>query len=245
MKITSITKLEPQFTVDIEVADTHTYQLGNGCVSHNTTSKLFGLTEGAHLPAMREYLRWVQFRSDDPLVAEYAAKGYPIRRNLKTYSGTTIVGFPTVPTICTLGMGDKLVTASEATPEEQYEWLRLLEKYWLHGFRLNINVSGVAFETHPYGGQVSYTLKYLPGEVSYDEFRRTLLDGQSTVKCCSVMPQEDQSAYEYLPEEPIDHDTFKALVANIRDGGPQEEVGFEHVDCASGACPIDFIGSER
>ena len=27
-----------------------------------TTSKLFGLTEGAHLPARRQYLRWVQFK---------------------------------------------------------------------------------------------------------------------------------------------------------------------------------------
>ena len=36
-----------------------------------TTSKLFGLTEGAHLPARRQYVRWVQFRGGpdgDPLV---------------------------------------------------------------------------------------------------------------------------------------------------------------------------------
>ena len=65
MKIKSIKQVAPELTVDIEVAETHTYQFSNGCVSHNTTSKLFGLTEGAHLPAMREYLRWVQFRNDD------------------------------------------------------------------------------------------------------------------------------------------------------------------------------------
>src|SRR5262249_3658743 len=64
-----------------------------------TTSKLFGLTEGAHLPPMKELLRWVQFRNDDPLVAEYEAKGYPVRK-LKSYEGTTIVGFPTKPRIC-------------------------------------------------------------------------------------------------------------------------------------------------
>ena len=64
-----------------------------------TTSKLFGLTEGAHLPSMREFIRWVQFRYDDPLVAEYEAKGYPVKK-LQTYSGTTVVGFPTQPEIC-------------------------------------------------------------------------------------------------------------------------------------------------
>ena len=79
-----------------------------------TTSKLFGLTEGYHLPSMKFYLRWVQFRSDDPLVQTYADNGYPTR-TLKTYEGTTIVGFPTAPIISTLGMEDKLVTAAEAT----------------------------------------------------------------------------------------------------------------------------------
>lgn len=206
-----------------------------------TTSKLFGLTEGAHLPSMREYLRWVQFRNDDPLVEEYRAKGYPVRQ-LKTYSGTTIVGFPTVPLICELGMGDKLVTAAEATPEEQYQWLRLLEKYWLHGY---IEYEEGLVGIHPAGGQVSYTLKYDPETVSYEEFRRTLLNGQSTIKCCSVMPQADTTAYEYQPEEPVTQERFDEIVKAIQEGAPKEDIGFEHVDCSTGACPVDFLGSER
>ena len=44
---------------------------------------------------------------------EYRKKGFPVKE-LVTYGGTTIVGFPTTPEICTLGMGDKLVTAKEA-----------------------------------------------------------------------------------------------------------------------------------
>lgn len=201
-----------------------------------TTSKLFDLTEGAHLPAMREYLRWVQFRSDDPLVNEYRAKGYPVRDDLKTYSGTSIVGFPTAPQICTLGMGDKLVTASEATPEEQYEYLRLMEKYWIDGFDGETR--------HDSGNQVSYTLKYEPGRVSFDEFRRTLLDGQSTIKCCSVMPKTDATAYEYQPEQPVTPEEFQALLVNIAGANMKEDVGLEHVDCGGGACPISFNENE-
>lgn len=233
MKISKITPLAPAFTVDMEVADTHSYQLGNGVVSHNTTSKLFGLEEGAHLASMREYLRWVQFRSDDPLIEQYEAKGYPVRRNLKTYSGTTIVGFPTIPEICKLGMGDKLVTAPEATPEEQYEFLRLMEKYWIDGHREGIG-------RHGFGNQVSYTLKLDMKVVSFEEFRRTLMDGQSTVKCCSVMPAGDTSAYEYLPEEECTPERFSAIVAAITDDSMKEEIGLEHVLCSGGACPIDF-----
>lgn len=200
-----------------------------------TTSKLFGLTEGAHLPSMREYLRWVQFRNDDPLIETYREQGYPVKK-LKTYSGTTIVGFPTIPTICTLGMGDKLVTAAEATPEEQYEYLRLLEKYWITG----VEEDGVT-PLEERGNQVSYTLKYDPKVVSFEEFKRTLREGQSTIRCCSVMPQTDTTAYEYQPEQPVTKHEFEMILQAIKDSDDvKQDIGLEHVDCASGACPIDF-----
>jgi adenosylcobalamin-dependent ribonucleoside-triphosphate reductase len=200
-----------------------------------TTSKLFGLTEGAHLPSMREYLRWVQFRNDDPLIEEYRELGYPIKK-LKTYSGTTIVGFPTIPEIVALGMGDKLVTAAEATPEEQYEFLRLMEKYWITG----VEEDGVT-PLEERGNQVSYTLKYDPKKVSFQDFKRTLLEGQSTIRCCSVMPQADTTAYEYQPEQPVTKHEFEMIVAAIKDSEEvKEDIGFEHVDCGAGGCPIDF-----
>lgn len=200
-----------------------------------TTSKLFGLTEGAHLPSMREYLRWVQFRNDDPLIEEYRALGYPVKK-LKTYSGTTIVGFPTVPTICALGMGDKLVTAAEATPEEQYQFLRLMEKYWITG----VEQDGVT-PLEERGNQVSYTLKYNPAKVSFEDFKRALLEGQSTIRCCSVMPQVDTTAYEYQPEQPVTKHEFEMIIQAIKDSDQvKQDVDFAHVDCAGGACPVDF-----
>jgi len=197
-----------------------------------TTSKLFGLTEGAHLPSMMEYLRWVQFRNDDPLVQEYADKGYPIKR-LKNYDGTTIVGFPTVPIIIevakSLGLEDKIVTAAEATPEEQFEYLRLLEKYWIKG--------NMEKDT---GNQVSFTLKYDPEEVSFEAFTKTILDNQHSVKCVSVMPQADTSAYEYQPEQPVSKEEFEHIARQIQDTEVEESVDFEHLACEGGACPVDF-----
>ncbi|WP_342234577.1 ribonucleoside-diphosphate reductase [Inquilinus sp. OTU3971] len=198
-----------------------------------TTSKLFGLTEGAHLPAMREYLRWVQFRNDDPLVAEYEAKGYPVKR-LQTYSGTTIVGFPTAPVITQLGMGDKLVTAPEATPEEQYRYLRLLETFWIRGVDEDL---WLMEET---GNQVSYTLKYDPKVVSLAEFRHAMLSQQSKVRCASVMPAVDTTAYEYQPEQPVSKHEFEMIAAAIIADDAKEDVDFAHVDCGTGACPVDF-----
>jgi hypothetical protein len=201
-----------------------------------TTSKLFLLTEGWHLPTMKEFLRWVQFRHDDPLVKVYKNAGYPIREDLKQYTGTTIVGFPTAPTITTLGMDDKLVTAADASPEDQFKWLMLGEKYWICG--TDEKGEPVA---DAYGNQISYTLKYRPDVTDFDHFKKMILKYQSQVRCASVMPQDDASSYEYQPEQPISTREFKKLVATIKDVADlKEDIGREHVGCDNGACPVDF-----
>jgi adenosylcobalamin-dependent ribonucleoside-triphosphate reductase len=201
-----------------------------------TTSKLFGLTEGAHLPARRQYLRWVQFKGgkdeqtrawlpgSDPLLAEYEARGYPIR-TLRSFPGMSIVGFPTVPLALRLGLGPKLVTAPEASPDEQYAWLRLLERHWIGESQ---------------GNQVSYTLKVFTDQVELDAFRAIMRDEQPRVRCCSVLPSRPDSelGYEYLPEEEVSAGRFAAIVEGIRDGTVQEAVDWAHLQCASGVCPI-------
>lgn len=229
-----------RYSAELGVAVPHTTTIVKPA---GTTSKLFGLTEGGHLATMREFLRWVQFNSDSELVAAYAALGYPTMV-LNTYANTTVVGFPTQLMICQLGMGDKLVTAGEATLKDQYRWLQLVEKYWIDGVTEDGEPLGSGT-----GGQVSYTLKYDPQVVSYAEFRETLRTLQPTIKCCSVMPQTDCTAYEYQPEEPISSERFSTLMRIITERSAQlvdaldkpltEDVGLEHIAC-DGACPVDF-----
>lgn len=201
-----------------------------------TTSKLFGLCEGWHLPSMAFYLRWVQFRSDDPLIEQYRAEGYPVRE-LKSYTGTTIVGFPTAPTIATLGMGDKLVTAGEATPEDQYKWLMLGEQFYIHG----VDPQTLKPLDRNIGNQISYTLKYIPnqGGVDMQSFGQMMRKYQPQIRACSVMPQSDVSAYEYQPEESVNKAQFDAIVKAIQKE-LQEDIGKEHLACDNGACPVDF-----
>lgn len=195
-----------------------------------TTSKLFGLSEGAHLPAMREYIRWVQFRNDDPLVEKYRKMGYSVIK-LKTYEGTTVVGFPTQPEICKLGMNGELVTAGEATPEEQYRWLMLLEKYWIVG----VNEAGEPLRDT--GNQVSYTLKYRKDKLSFKDYKELIKKYQSQVKCCSVMPQQQLTAYEYQPEQAVTRAEFIGALNEIT-GEADEDIDLEELKCDSGACPL-------
>ena len=199
-----------------------------------TTSKLFGLTEGAHLPARRQYLRWVQFRGrrddagwtadSDPLLAAYQARGYPVRE-LRSFQGMAIVGFPTLPLIQTLGIGERLVIAPEAAPEDQYRWLALLERHWIGAER---------------GNQVSYTLKIHTDRHDLTAFRAMVLAHQPGIRCCAVLPsrKDDALGYEYLPEEEVSAEAFAALVAGIADPTLHEAVDMAHLACASGVCPI-------
>jgi hypothetical protein len=200
-----------------------------------TTSKLFGLTEGAHLPARRHYLRWVQFKGvrdergawrpgSDPLLAEYQALGYPLRA-LTGFPGMTIAGFPTVPLIERLGIGAAGVTAHEASPSEQYHWLRLLEQHWIGAGR---------------GNQISYTLKIYTDRHTLDEFRAIVLAEQPRIRCCAILPSrpEHSLGYEYLPEEEVTAERFAAITAAIAARAADEAIDMEHLRCESGVCPI-------
>ena len=200
-----------------------------------TTSKLFGLTEGAHLPARRQYLRWVQFQGardgaaawtpdSDPLLPDYEARGYPVRA-LQSFPGMAVVGFPTLPLIQRLGIGERLVTAPDASPANQYRWLALLERHWIGAER---------------GNQVSYTLKVCTDRHDLEAFRAMLLEHQPRIRCCAVLPSRPDSVlgYEYLPEEEVPLDRFATLAEGIRDPALHEAIDLAHLQCAGGVCPI-------
>ena len=76
MKIKSIKKIGKLHTVDIEVADTHTYQLANGCVSHNTSSLVLGCSSGAHSWHNDYYLRRMRVGKNEALYV-YMSNKFP------------------------------------------------------------------------------------------------------------------------------------------------------------------------
>ena len=133
----------------------------------------------------------------------------------------TIVGFPTVPLIMRLGLADRLVTAPEASPAQQYRWLRLLERHWIGAAQ---------------GNQVSYTLKLYTDRHDLAEFRAIVLREQPEVRCCAVLPTrpEDALGYEYLPEEAVSGRGVRRAGGGDRCGG-----------CAGGCGPCASAMRER
>lgn len=199
-----------------------------------TVSKLFGLSEGIHLPEVDYYLRNVQYQNGDPKIEEFRKLGYPVRELSVSYKDVTIVGFPTVPRITELGIGDKLVTAEDISPEQHYQYLMLMEKYWLNGCD-----SEGTLRTESRGNQLSYTLIVDIKVTTFQEFENMVRKYQPLVRCCAVLPT-GHFDYEYLPNERVTREEFDTIKAQISNGSIDEDVGIENVQCAGGACPIEF-----
>jgi hypothetical protein len=242
----SVRSAATEYAKELGVTVPHTFMTVK---PSGSVSKLFGLTEGWHLPAMRQYIRWVQYHKDSPLLGDYKTMGYPVRE-LKTYRDHYIVGFPTEPTLCSLtGIDQHIVTAADASMDDQFTWIRLGEFFLMEGGTANEwvaahgnidNLANIRSEDNT-GNQISYTMKYNPQVTEYHQFCKSMLSVQG-VRCVSVMPQEKSASYEYLPEQPVSAVEYQEVLMAINraDDSPSEDVGLEHLDCATGACPIVF-----
>jgi hypothetical protein len=187
-----------------------------------TISKAMSCTEGAHAPAYDCYLRWVQYRHDSPALEDLQNRGYPIKDISHAYPETVVVGFPTKMPITDL-LGDRVVLAGDMTLQQHYDWLMLLESDWLHNR----------------GNNVSYTTKFRPEDVPYENYFKHVLEKQPKVRTCSVMPQVDMSAYAYQPEERISREEYDTLVSKIQ-RLESEAYDKNALECEGGACPIEF-----
>lgn len=185
-----------------------------------TVSKVMNCTEGAHLPAKAYYLRWVQYPRGSMELSRLAGLGYPVKDISSSYPGYMVVGFPTRTKLAEM-LGPLVVTADEAPPQDQYEWLRLLEKHWLREGK---------------GNQVSYTLKF-SREISFESYMAMLLQWQSKVRCCALMPSSDTSAYAYVPEESLSKYDYEDMVKQIN-LLPEEGYDESRLECEANVCPV-------
>lgn len=112
-----------QLTVDIEVANTHTYQLSNGCVSHNTCSQLVDSSSGIHARYAPYYIRTVRADMKDPLAKMMRAEGFPVEPDVTKPDQTYVFSFPvkSAPTS---------VYRDDRTALEQLELWLLYQDHW-------------------------------------------------------------------------------------------------------------------
>jgi ribonucleoside-triphosphate reductase len=124
IKINKITKLkDPEFTVDIEVENTHSYQLENGWVSHNTVSQLVDSASGIHARHSKYYVRTVRGDNKDPLTRLMKDMGFPNEPDVMKPDSTTVFSFP-------VKSPENAITRNEMSAIEQLEMWMIYQKHW-------------------------------------------------------------------------------------------------------------------
>ena len=124
MRIKSIKKLEvEEFTVDIEVQNTHSYQLVNGWVSHNTVSQLVNSASGIHARHSNYYIRTVRADIKDPLTSFLKDMLIPNEPDVMKPDETVVFSFP-------IKAPEDAVFRTDMTAVEQLTLWKVYQESW-------------------------------------------------------------------------------------------------------------------
>jgi len=200
------------FTVDIEVEDTHTYQLDNGIVTHNTVSLLGGVTPGIHFPISEYYIRNIRFQEGNPTLEKLKEAGYSYEKD-KYSLNTWVVSFPIKEEYYERGVED-------VTMWEQLENAASIQKYWADN-------------------QVSATISFSSDEAK--DIGHALEVFESKLKGVSFLPKKDHG-YVQAPYIPISKEEYEVMKSKVSELKLREDVHDQvDKFCDGEACIIDPV----
>ena len=111
------------FTVDVEVSGSHTYQLDNGWVVHNTVSQLVDAASGIHARHSPYYIRTVRADVKDPLAKMMIDMGFPAQPDVTKPDHTLVFSFP-------IKSPNNAVYRTDMTAIEQLEIWMMYQRHW-------------------------------------------------------------------------------------------------------------------
>jgi ribonucleoside-diphosphate reductase alpha chain/ribonucleoside-triphosphate reductase len=210
-------EISRNFTVDCEVEDTHSYQLENGIISHNTLSLLAGVTPGVHpSPAGPYYIRRVRISSSSPLIQVCQKNGYKVEYQ-KKFDGsddrsTMVVEFP-----CKVPDGTPV--AADYGWKDQLDMVRRLQREWSD----NSVSCTVYYKKEDLEDIKAYLKEYYADEIKTVSF--LLYHGHGFVQA---------------PYETISKELYEELITKVKpiDSVEINEADMEIIDCVGGACPV-------
>lgn len=211
-------------TLDMEVENTHTYQIkidDVNLVSHNTLSLLGDCTPGCHPGIFQHYIRRIRMSSDTPLVEVCREHGYTVEHQLN-FDGTVdhSTDIPCFP--CKYPEGT--ILAKNFSAIDQLDVIRKLQSVW---------------SDNAVSATVYYKPHELPGIRTYLE--EHYMNG---IKSISFMLHNDhgfkQAPYEEISEQQYDEMLAKTTTIDSVKLGfckNDDDIASEPT-CAGGVCPI-------
>ena len=186
-----------------------------------TVSLLAGSTPGIHFPESRYYIRRMRLGITSSLVPSLEKAGYKIEPAFGSEDTTVVVDIP-------VDLGEGVRTLDEVSMWEQLSLAALAQRYWADN-------------------QVSCTVTFNP-ETEGHQIANALDIFQYQLKGVSFLPRLEAGAYQQMPYEAIEEETYKDLVGKLsklnfgRVKG--EEIVIERF-CDNDVCEIDFEPTEK
>lgn len=235
MKIKKIKINKPEFTVDIEVEDTHSYQLANGCVSHNTSSLILESASGIHAHHSHRYFRRVQCNKHDP-VFKYFKQTNPHMVEESCWSANKTDEIVTFP----LTINSKAKVKADFTALQHLEIIKSTYDNWIK--------SGTSKHCKkPVTHNVSATVVVKDDE--WNEVINYVYNNRFSFAAISFLPYCGDKLYKQAPMESVgnedDEKKWNDLIAKYKQVDYSKLVEHEDrttimqtVGCGGGACEV-------
>jgi ribonucleoside-triphosphate reductase len=225
MRITKIQKLQPQFTADIEVQGTHTYQLGNGMVSHNTSSLVLGTSSGIHSWHNDFYIRRIRVGKNESIY-NYLINNHPELVDDEFFK-------PNIQAV--IEVPQKAPEGAVTRQESALDLLKRVSKVWKEwvkpGHRKGANRNNV-----------STTVTIKPDE--WQEVGEWMWENRDNFTALSVLPF-DGGSYIQAPFEDITEEEYNERVKILHNINLDDVVEFSddtnlqgEAACSSNGCEV-------
>jgi ribonucleoside-diphosphate reductase alpha chain len=236
MKIKKVTKENNKFTVDIEIADSHTYQLANGCISHNTSSLILGSASGIHPHHARKYFRRIQCNKHEA-VYQHFKENNPHTCEPSIWSANKTDDVVTFP----ITVSDKAIIKSDLSAIKHLEIIKSTQQNWvIPGTNTEVNKK-------PLYHNISATVLIKDDE--WNDVINYLYENREFFTAVSLLPAIGDKLYKQAPLEavstPEDEEKWKQIVTNYKSVNYKELKEDEDetelmaaAACAGGACEV-------
>jgi ribonucleoside-diphosphate reductase alpha chain len=209
MKVISGSKKieDKRMTVDIEVSGNHTYQLGNGCVSHNTSSIVLGSASGIHAWHAPYYIRRMRIGKNEAIYS-YLKEKLPglVEDEFFKPDLEAVISIP-------IKAPDDAILRDESS-QDLLERVKHTYKTWIKpGHRSGTN-------TH----NISCTVSVKPNE--WDSVGDWMWENREYYSGLSILPF-DGGTYVQAPFEECSKETYEKLSSLIKEIDLSEIIEFD------------------
>jgi ribonucleoside-diphosphate reductase alpha chain len=226
MRIKTIRKNpEKKITVDIEVSGTHTYQLKNGAVVHNTTSLVVGSSSGIHAWHNDYYVRTIRVGKNEAVYG-YLQQAHPelLEDDFFAPHKTAVISVPQKAPKGAILRNESALDLLERVGKVWKEWVKV-------GHRKGANINNV-----------STTVSIKKDE--WQDVFEWMWANRENYTALSVLPHDDHT-YIQAPFQDITKERYEELFAHLHTLDLTKVIETEDetelqqtVACSGGACEI-------